>query len=113
MHVRKLNVTFKIGGRAQQGAVDPHAAVRNIRGEDMTHWRQKAKPKPPRPVAEVLRQRNERTTAALIACITEMSTSRGPDAVTHTRVAERTGLPLHYVRWKYPSRETLMSLAEA
>lgn len=77
----------------------------------MTHWRQKPKPKTPRPVADILRRRNERTTAALTACITEMSSSHGPDAVTHTVVAERTGLPLQYVRWKYPSRESLMSLA--
>ncbi|NKX56537.1 hypothetical protein [Arthrobacter mobilis] len=42
-----------------------------------------------------------------------MSISQGPDAVTHTLVAERAGLPLQYVRWKYPSREHLIAIADA
>jgi hypothetical protein len=100
-------------GPHQQALVILPAAARNMRGEDMTHWRQKPRPKSPRPVTDILRQRNERTTAVLIACITQMSSSHGPDSVTHTLVAERTGLPLQYVRWKYPSRENLMSLADA
>ncbi|MBT2515690.1 hypothetical protein [Arthrobacter sp. ISL-30] len=79
----------------------------------MTHWRQKPKPKPSRPVADILRERNERRTKVLIACITEMSNKQGPDAVTHSLIAERTGLPVQYVRWKYPSRENLIAMADA
>ncbi|WP_146033083.1 hypothetical protein [Arthrobacter sp. AFG20] len=77
----------------------------------MTHWRQKARRKTPKQVADILRARNERRTAALIACITEVSSSEGPDGVTHGLVAERAGLPVHYVQWKYPSREHLIAMA--
>ncbi|CAH0290826.1 hypothetical protein SRABI83_04201 [Arthrobacter sp. Bi83] len=79
----------------------------------MTHWRQKPKRNDPKVVGEVLRERNERRTAALIACISEMSRRQGPDAVTHALVAERAGVPVQYVQWKYPSRETLIALARA
>ena len=77
----------------------------------MTHWRQKPKPKAARPVADILRERNERRTAALAACVNEVSSSQHPDAITHDLVAERTGVPLQYVQWKYPSREHLIALA--
>ena len=79
----------------------------------MTHWRQRPKPKPHRPVADILRERDERRTAILLACVTEMRSSQGADAVTHTLVAERAGVPLQYVRWKYPSRENLIAIADA
>ena len=77
----------------------------------MTHWRQKARRKAPKRAADIVRERNERRTAALIACITEVSSSEGPDSVTHGLVAERAGLPVHYVQWKYPSREHLIAMA--
>jgi DNA-binding transcriptional regulator YbjK len=77
----------------------------------MTHWRQKARRKTPKRAADVLRERSERRTAALIACITEVSSSEGPEGVTHGLVAERAGVPVQYVEWKYPSREHLMAVA--
>jgi DNA-binding transcriptional regulator YbjK len=77
----------------------------------MPHWRQKCKSKPARPVADILRERNERRTAALIACITEISGTGGPDTVTHALVAERAGVPLQWVEWQYPSREKLLAVA--
>jgi len=77
----------------------------------MTHWRQKARPKTPKQAADIIRERNERRTAALIACITEVSSSEGPDGVTHGVVAERAGVPVQYVEWKYPSREQLIAMA--
>ncbi|MFE4542834.1 hypothetical protein [Arthrobacter sp. NPDC056727] len=77
----------------------------------MTHWRQKARRKTPKRAADVLRERDERRTAALIACITEVSSSEGPESVTHGLVAERVGVPVQYVEWKYPSREHLMAIA--
>ncbi|MCA4133899.1 hypothetical protein [Arthrobacter sp. M4] len=79
----------------------------------MTHWRQKPKPKAPKPVSDILRERNERRTAALIASIKDVSSTEGPDAVTHTVVADRAGVPVQYVRWMYPSRETLVAMASA
>lgn len=79
----------------------------------MTHWRQKARPKTPKRTADVLRERDQRRTAALIACITEVSSSEGPEGVTHRRVAERTGIPVRYVEWKYPSRDHLIAVANA
>jgi len=77
----------------------------------MTHWRQKARRKIPKRAADIIRERNERRTAALIACITEVSSSEGPDGVTHGVVAERAGVPVQYVEWKYPSREHLIAMA--
>jgi len=77
----------------------------------MTHWRQKGRRKAPKRAADIIRERNERRTAALIACITEVSSSEGPDGVTHGVVAERAGVPVQYVEWKYPSREHLIAMA--
>jgi DNA-binding transcriptional regulator YbjK len=77
----------------------------------MTHWRQKARRKTPKRAADILRERNEKRTAALIACITEVNSSEGPDGVTHGLVAERAGIPVQYVQWKYPSREHLIAMA--
>ena len=62
----------------------------------MPYWRQKQKQKPRREPAEVIRERDERRTAALAQC-----------------VAERVGVPVQYVRWKYPSMEQLLAMAEA
>jgi hypothetical protein len=76
----------------------------------MAHWRNKAR-KPRRAVNDILAERNARRTAALIACISEMSSSQGPAAVTHDLVAERVGLPVQYVQWKYPSHESLIAVA--
>ena len=77
----------------------------------MTHWRQKARRKTPKRAADVLRERNERRIAALIACITEVNSSEGPEGVTHGLVAERAGVPVQYVEWKYPLREDLIAMA--
>ncbi|MFF2318072.1 hypothetical protein ACFVTE_17610 [Arthrobacter sp. NPDC058097] len=64
-------------------------------------------------VAEILRERDDRRTGALIACITEVSSSEGKDAITHGVVAEGAGVPVRYVEWKYPSREHLIAMANA
>ncbi|MDQ1060392.1 DNA-binding transcriptional regulator YbjK [Arthrobacter globiformis] len=77
----------------------------------MSLWREKRKTKPARTVADILRERNERRTAALIACITEISGAGGPETVTHSLVAERAGLPLQWVEWQYPSQEKLLAVA--
>jgi hypothetical protein len=77
----------------------------------MTHWRQKPKSKPAKPLADILRERNEKRTEALIACITMMSVTEDLGTVTHSLVAERVGLPVQYVEWKYPSRENLLAMA--
>ena len=79
----------------------------------MAHWRQKPKRNHPKPAADIIRERNKKRTAALIACISEMSMGQGRESVTHALVAERAGLPVQYVQWKYPSRETLLALADA
>ena len=79
----------------------------------MKYRRQLPKRKPRRPVAEIIRDRHERTTEALIACVSEMARRHGPGAITHRVVAERIGVPVRYVEWKYPSVETLLAMAEA
>ena len=77
----------------------------------MTHWRQKTQRKPRKAAADILRERDAVRTAAMIACITEMSSSEGPEGVTHGLVAERAGVPVQYVEWKYPSRDHLIAMA--
>lgn len=77
----------------------------------MPHWRQKQKQKPRREPAEVIRERDERRTAALAQCVREMNNSK--EGLTHTLVAERVGVPVQYVRWKYPALEQLLEMAEA
>lgn len=78
----------------------------------MTHWRQKPKPKPARPLADIIRERNERRTAAVIACLAAMNATGDPESVTCTKVAELAGIPVQYIRWKYPSREHLLAVAD-
>lgn len=77
----------------------------------MTHWRQKPKPKPARPFADILQERNERRTAAVIASLADMNATEEPETVTYSLLAERAGVPLQYIRWKYPSREKLLEIA--
>jgi DNA-binding transcriptional regulator YbjK len=79
----------------------------------MPHWRHKQKQKRRREPAELLREREARRTAALAQCVREMSTGEGTRGVTHTLVAERVGVPVQFVRWKYPSVEHLLAMAEA
>lgn len=78
----------------------------------MPHWRQKPRQKGRRTPADVLRDREERRTAALAACVAEIHASHGPQVVTHSLVAERVGVPVQYVHWRYPSIETLLAMAE-
>jgi hypothetical protein len=79
----------------------------------MPHWRQKPKPKNRRDAADVLRDREERRTAAFAACVAEFQASLGPGLVTHRMVAERVGVPVQYVHWRYPSIETLLAVANS
>ena len=79
----------------------------------MAYWRQQPKQKPRRPAAEVLQDREARRTAALAACISELNSSMGPEWVTHGLVAERVGVPVQFVRWKYPSIQGLLAMAES
>ena len=78
----------------------------------MAHWRNKPRRKSRKSVNDILEERNARRTAALIACITEVNSSCGPDAVTHDLVAERVGVPVQYVQWKYPSHQSLIAMAK-
>ncbi|WP_223253039.1 helix-turn-helix domain-containing protein [Arthrobacter sp. AFG7.2] len=36
----------------------------------------------------------------------------GKHGLTHTAVAERVGVPVQYVLWKYPSMEQLLEMAK-
>ncbi|WP_461855281.1 hypothetical protein [Arthrobacter sp. C152] len=76
------------------------------------NWRHKPKRRQRRDPAEIIGERDARRTAALAQCVREMS-GDGPAGVTHSRVAERVGVPVQYVRWKYPSVEHLLAIADA
>jgi len=77
----------------------------------MPHWRQKPRQKSRRAAADILRDREARRTAALAACVAEIRDREGREVVTHRLVAERVGVPVQYVQWRFPSLETLMSVA--
>lgn len=77
----------------------------------MPHWRQKPRQKTRRAAADILRDRDERRTAALAACVAEIIDREGREVVTHRLVAERVGIPMQYVQWRFPSLETLLSVA--
>jgi hypothetical protein len=79
----------------------------------MPHWNHKQKQKRRREPAELLKARDARRTAALTQCVRELSSSGVPQELTHTLVAERVGVPVQYMRWKYPSVEHLLAMAEA
>lgn len=76
------------------------------------NWRQTQKQRQHREPAEVIRERDARRTAALAQCVRDMNSGAGPEEVTHSLVAERVGLPVRYVEWKYPSVEHLLAMAE-
>lgn len=50
---------------------------------------------------------------AMIACITEVSSSGGAESVTHGLVTERARVPVRYVEWKYPSHDHLVAMADS
>ncbi len=78
----------------------------------MTHWRQRSRRKSQRAVTEILQKRNARRARALATCVAEVLASRGPSGVTHDVVAERCGIPVQFVLWKYPSRRHLLALLD-
>jgi DNA-binding transcriptional regulator YbjK len=77
------------------------------------YWRRQQKNKPRRDPAEIVRERDARRTAALAKCIKEINGDTEAHGLTHSFVAERVGIPVQYVRWKYPSIEHLLALADA
>jgi len=79
----------------------------------MPYWRQKRKQRHRREPSEVLKDREARRTAALAKCIREINSTGDPQGVSHSLVAERVGLPVQYVRWKYPSVEHLLAMAKS
>ncbi len=79
----------------------------------MTYWRQKPRQKRRKAAAEVIQERDARRTAALVDVVAEVGRSEGQETITHMLVAERVGVPLPYVQWKYPSVENLRAAAEA
>ena len=77
----------------------------------MPHWRQKPRQRSRRVVTDILRDRDARRNAALAACVAEISDREGREVVTHRLVAERVGVPVQYVQWRFPSIETLLAMA--
>ena len=78
----------------------------------MPYWRQKQKQRHRREPSEVLKEREARRTAALAKCIHEITSTGERQGVSHSLVAERVGLPVQYVLWKYPSVEHLLAVAK-
>jgi hypothetical protein len=81
--------------------------------DDHASLEPQAEAEAPQGPAELLKARDARRTAALTQCVRELSSSGVPQELTHTLVAERVGVPVQYVRWKYPSVEHLLAMAEA
>lgn len=79
----------------------------------MAYWRQKPRQKHRKAATEVVQERDARRMAALVAVVAEVGRSEGLEMITHMMVADRAGVPLPYLQWKYPSVENLRAAAEA
>jgi hypothetical protein len=70
----------------------------------MTRWRLKQKTRTGKcSPSEILAVREARRTSAISAAIRELSRIGGQGGFIHALVAERTGLPLEFIQWKYPA----------
>lgn len=66
--------------------------------------------KPRRSADEILAVRDQRRTKALAVCISDTVKAHGRGVVSHARIAEELGIPLPFLNWKYPTRESLLAL---
>jgi hypothetical protein len=79
----------------------------------MTHWQQKPRARPgKRSASKILALREARRTLAISVALGELSRLDGQDNAVHALVAERTGLPLGFIQWKYPTLESLVRVAD-
>ncbi len=60
----------------------------------------------PKDVTEILDRREARRSARLSAVVASLP----PDELTHESVAELAGVPLGYLRWRYPSAGDLAAV---
>lgn len=79
----------------------------------MPYWRQNQKRKSRREPAEVIRERESRRSAALAQSVRELNSGADSQGLTHSLVAERAGVPVQFVQWKYPSVEHLLAMAKS
>jgi hypothetical protein len=77
----------------------------------MTHWRQKPKTGK-RSFAERLSEREARRTSAISAAVSELSRIGDGTVVDHDLVAERTGIPVQHLLWKYPTIDCLRRMQD-
>lgn len=78
----------------------------------MTHWRQKPKTRR-KPFAERLAEREARRTSAIATAVDEFSRTGDGTGVDHGQIAARTGIPVQYLLWKYPTVDSLRRLRAA
>jgi hypothetical protein len=63
----------------------------------------------PKDVNEILDRREASRSARLTAVVASLP----PDELTHESVAELAGVPLGYLRWRYPSAGDLAAVTSA
>jgi hypothetical protein len=79
----------------------------------MTHWRQKPRARTEkRSLSKILAVREASRALAISAVVCELNRIGGKGAIVHARIAERTGFPIEFIKWKYPSVESLLYLAD-
>lgn len=66
-------------------------------------------PRVPKDVNEILERREARRSARLAAVVASLP----PDELTHESVAELAGVPLGYLRWRYPGVGDLAAVTPA
>jgi hypothetical protein len=60
-------------------------------------------------VNEILDRREAKRSARLAAIVASLS----PDELTHETVAELSGIPVGYLRWRYPGGDDLAAITSA
>lgn len=63
-----------------------------------------------RSTEEIIAARDQRRTEALARCIRDTIQIYGREGVNHALVSDRLGIPLPFLNWKYPTRESLLAV---
>ncbi len=63
-----------------------------------------------RSAEEIFALRDQRRSEALAQCINDVVQIYGQGGISHAMVSERLGIPLPFLNWKYPTRESLLAV---
>jgi hypothetical protein len=76
----------------------------------MTHWQRGHRSKDRKPLSQILAERESRRVASIVAAVEAVKSSQDPSDISYESIADLTGLPLGFLRWKYPTIDSLTSV---